>query len=348
MLKLQVFFMPLVAALGLLILSCNDETAINKVLGVSAEAPVFTGYRVISGTQIDFSFSEPVKAISAYFDPPQNVAAILNGDGGETAASTISINLQNDVSGGMRLTADILVEDDSGNTLNVLVPFRSRNDHVPNFVINEIRLVAAKPKAEFIEIKTTSAGNLGALRVFAASTSMDDPIYEFPPVEVRAGEYIILHLRTYPGQENCKDELGDNLALASITGTASERADAPTNARDLWSPLNQKFLHNSDVVYFVDQDDKIIDAVMFSDDRQSWEKNSALAKAAELLAKQAAWLDASGVQVKTPAFFDAASSTATTATRSLNRDKTRQDSNTAADWYICASSGASPGAENKP
>ncbi|GMO53012.1 MAG: hypothetical protein Ta2G_10970 [Termitinemataceae bacterium] len=172
----------------------------------------------------------------------------------------------------------------------------------------------------------------------------DEPIYEFPPAEVGANQFITLHLRTYPGQENCKDETGDNLALGYVTGAA---ADTSTSARDLWATTNQKFLHNSDVVYIMNQDDVIIDAVMFSDDKKSWDKNAALTKAAELLAKQSAWLDASGVQVKTPAFIDAASSTSTTTTRTLNRDKALQDTNTASDWFVSLTSGATPGAANK-
>ncbi|GHV22731.1 hypothetical protein FACS189494_09960 [Spirochaetia bacterium] len=317
------------------LLSCNDETAISHVLGVSVQAPVWTGFKVVSGTQIDFEFSRPVNVLQASFKPDAEIEQTINGD-------VVSVIFTKNHSGGERLTADILVVDDDGNTLNVLLPLRTRNDRVPDFLINELRLEASKPKTEFIELAIKSDGNLGALRVFAASTSLTDAIYEFPPVEVKSGDYVILHLRTYPDQPGYIDELGSNIALATTVGTS----DTPVYGRDLFVPANVKYLHKNDVVYIVDQDDAICDAVMFSDSKTSWDKNGNFSKAAELLAKQGAWFNAAGESVKTPAFEDAASSIGETATRTLCRNEAVADRNIAADWYVTVVSGNTPGKKN--
>ncbi|MDR2842394.1 MAG: hypothetical protein LBV52_04255 [Spirochaetaceae bacterium] len=321
------------------LVSCSDETSINKMLGISAQAPVITGCKVVSGKQVVFSFSTPVTIVSANFVPPLEVESTTGG-------TEAAVNFTNDTSGGRQFIADILVEDADGNTLNALVPFRTRNDNVPQFEINEVRIDATKPKSEFIEIKTKTAGNLGAVRVFAASTSIEEPFYEFPCVEVAAGEYIILHLRTYPEQQNCIDELENRLDLARLSGSSSAANDTPTTARDIFVPDNKKILHKSDVIYLLDQDDKILDAVMFSELASSWGKTKALTQAAEFLAKQGAWLSRDGVSIKTPAFEDAAVSAGTTTTKTLCRYEAQSDSNTASDWYVCPTSKASPGLRN--
>jgi hypothetical protein len=331
------------AVFSSLVLSCMEDTSINNLFGISAEAPVFTACKVLSGKQVEFNFSTDVRVRYARFIPEIPVEQTLDGN-------PVSVIFAEERAGGEKITADILVEDNNGNTLNILVPFRTRNDRVPEFVINEIRLDTATSnsvsagtthKSEFIEIKTITAGNLGAVRLFIISANDKSCVYELPTAEVSANEYIILHLRSLP-TDKAIDETGSELDLAA----ADTVADSPKDARDIWLPSNKKLIHKTDVIYFVDQDDSVIDGLVLCEDEKSWTKNSAFAKSAEFLAKQGAWLNADGIQIKSPSFSDAAASTGTTATRTLCRDETKADGNTSADWYICATSKASPGKKN--
>jgi hypothetical protein len=213
---------------------------------------------------------------------------------------------------------------------------------MPALVINEIRFnYDSNKSSEFIELHTKTAGNLGAMRLFMASTSLDEPIYEFPPVEVAAGEYIMLHLRTL-GVDKAVDELGSELNLSK----ANRADDSKDDARDLWVPGSTKYLHKTDVIYLLDQDDMILDGLAVMETSTAWGKNKDFSKAAELLAKQGEWLSAGGEPVKTPGVADTISSANTTTTQTLCRDETAEDSNTLADWYVCAQSNASPGAIN--
>jgi hypothetical protein len=318
-----------------LFFSCAKETSLDSLFGVSATPPVYEGHQVLSGKQVNFTFSTDVNVKHARFQPDIPVEETTNG-------RTISIIFAEDRAGGEKFTADVLVEDNDGNTLNILVPFRTRNDRVPEFVINEVRLDYSKPRAEFIELKTKTAGNLGAVRLFVISANAEDSIYDFPPVEVNADEYIVLHLRTLT-TDNGVDELGDVFNLAA-SGNA---ADTPKDARDLWLPSNVKTVHKTDVIYFVDQDDKVIDGLALCETAETWDKNKALyAKAAELLAKQHQWLGKDGVLIKSPSAEDAAVSKKTTGTRTICRDETIDDSNTLNDWYVCVTSGSTPGKTN--
>jgi hypothetical protein len=334
----KLLFLFICAAL----LSCADDTDINKIMGVASEAPVFIAYRAETGTEIKFRFSTPVKIIQAFLDTEDEIEPFT-----DEYDRSISLRFTSDHSGGKAFTADLLVEDADGNSLNVLVPFKTRNDRIPKLVINEIRFDYKKDEtAEFIELHTQTAGNLGALRLFLASTSLDEPVYEFPLVEVAADEYITLHLRTL-GVDKAVDELGVKLDLGS---SGKNGKDSRDDARDLWVPGSTKYLHDTaDVIYLLDQDDMILDGLaVMENGSAAWDKNKDFSKAAELLAKQGAWLNANGTAVKTPGTADAVNSKDATATRTLCRNENIPDSNTLTDWYICIQGGASPGTKNNP
>lgn len=322
---------------AVLILSCcSSEAAIQSIMSGSATAPVFLECKAISATEIVFRFSEPVRMKSLYLDPSVEILSYIEGE-------EILITLSEALMEGARIIADILVEDGNRNTLNVLTPFRARNDRVPKLIINELRTENSSTtrNIEFIEFVAKSAGNLGALRLFLAGHSITQPVYEFPPVEVQSGEYIVLHLRSVEG---CVDETGNDLTLSGGTESCPE-------ARDLWVPGNAKLIHKTDVVYLVDQDDKIIDAVLMSESAgPAWGKAD-LANAAGFLASQGAWFPRgtvsppdAGSYALTPA--DALISTGTTATRTINRDETLVADGRPENWYITATSNATPGKPN--
>jgi hypothetical protein len=336
--KKQSFMTALTAlALCAVLMSCADDTAINKVLGGYAEAPVFIAYKAASSTEIEFQFSVPVRVVDSYLDKDMEFEPFP-----ETYEPTIALRFLSDRSGGESITAAFLVEDADGNSLNLLVPFKTRNERMPEILLNEVRLINEKPASEFIEFRAKTAGNLGAMRLFAASASIEDPIYEFPTVEVAKGEYITLHLRTRDAAKEL-DELGEDLKKAKSEASK----DVSDEARDLWIPgASVKYLHSADVIYLLDQDDRIIDALLIAEGSSDWSKNKNLSKAAEFAAKQGAWLNKDGEQVKTPDHTDAVVSKGTTKTRTLCRNETKADSNTLADWYICKASNATPGGEN--
>jgi hypothetical protein len=223
----------------------------------------------------------------------------------------------------------MLVEDSHRNTLNLLVPFRTKNDRLPSFMITELRTEYAKPKAEFVELKTLSPGNLGALRLFIASNG-DKPVFEFPPVAVDAEEYLVIHLRSL--EEGILNETGTDRG-------ASPGTEAFPESRDFWVPDTKEKLRKTDVVFFMDQDDQILDGVILSENSDTPWAKAELAEAANLVNSQGAWLPSPNPQ-------NAVLSKGTTVTRSISRNETAPDRNSAEDWYITATSGVTPGKAN--
>ncbi|MDR0323023.1 MAG: hypothetical protein LBI12_01085 [Treponema sp.] len=311
--------------------SCSTgEAAISSMMqGDSSQAPVFLGCRAVSEREVEFEFSKPVKVTSLAFDPAMAIESVEEG-------STVKVILKETAEPGMMITADLLAEDERRNTINVLVPFRARNNRMPVLVINEIRTDYSNPRVEFVEFKIKTAGNLGAMRVFLAGSSQKPTIYEFSPVEVNKDEYMTLHLRKR--EEDCKDEYSNDLAESGGTGSSP-------HARDFWVPGIAKLINKTGVVYVMDQDDKVLDAVMFSENPDSWWTKDYLAETAEFLFSQGVWKSVDG---KICGPQDAVSSQGTTATRTICRDETAEKTNTKTNWYITATSGATPGTPNNP
>ncbi|MCL2382261.1 MAG: hypothetical protein FWC64_11865 [Treponema sp.] len=314
--------------------ACSSEGNIHNVLGTNAEAPVFTDFRPVSPTEIVFSFSKPVRVASISFDPGLKVESIEEG-------SEVRVSFAQPLEAGKRITADILVTDAERNTLNVIVPFRARNDRMPVLVFNELRTDLATPRVEFVEFLVLEAGNLGAMRLFIAGHSLSSPVYEFPPAEVSAGEYIMLHLRT-PGTA-ILDEAG-------LVVPPYDNRDVLEGARHFWVAGNSKLLHRTSALWLMDQDDRILDAVLLCERPAEWGRNNTIA-AAEFLAYNGAWLSACGSDWESgwiPGPADAVSTQGTTGTRTINRDQSIPPAPRADNWYVTVTSGNTPGRENNP
>jgi hypothetical protein len=325
---------PPVLALALVLCAagcaCSAENALQEVFGLSAESPEFIGWKAVSTEELSFYFSLPVTVTSARIDPTVEIASITMG-------KDVRLFLAEPCSGGVKMTADLLVEDAFGNTLNVLTTFSTRNDRMPSLVINEVRTEYSKPKVEFIEFYTLSAGNLGGMRLYLTGGPEDTPFYEFPPVNVAAREYIVLHLRTLDPAS--RDETGTDLTASPYT----KDNEAQIDARDFWIPGAVKHINKKGAaVYLLDQDDEVLDALIFCESASGGWADQKMARAAEFLAGAGAWRGSqSDIGPE-----DAASSLGTTATRTINRRSGRADSNTAEDWYITVTSGNTPGKFN--
>jgi hypothetical protein len=101
----------------------------------------------------------------------------------------------------------------------------------------------------------------------------------------------------------------------------------------------------------MDQDDRIIDAILLSENPNTNWANNNVAGAAEFLGKNHAWLPADGAEAEDgwiPSPADAVITAGTTATRTICRDESLPPERRAANWYITVTSGATPGKPNNP
>jgi len=312
----------------------EKENKIENIGGISKEippAPIFLYCKTVSEKEIVFGFSQPVTMVSLSFSSGLEYKTTGKG-------KTITVSLAENLESKQLLTADFLAEDANGNSVKKQVSFSSTASSAPALQINELRTEYSKPKAEFIEFKMLSDGNLGGLRVFAVSNNKAPMVYEFASVEVKAGEYVVLHLRKL--EESNKDEYGKSLDESGGT-------DSSPTARDFWVPGTNKLLRKTDAVYVLDQNDWVLDAVMIAENSDSWQKKEYFANTADFLFTQGAWKSA---METVPGVADAVDSSGikTSATKSISRKELAENTHTSADWYVTAANGVSPGLQNKP
>jgi hypothetical protein len=318
-----------------LIASCSFEAAIPKYVFGKDTPPELLDVRAVSPLEMRFTFSEPVTLQTIAFAPEAVVQETLDGD-------TVVVRFESPYEIGTEVTADLLVCNTAGGTLEAVFTFGAFNDRMPEFLITELRTELSKPRVEFIELYMTTGGNLAGARLFVASNGIKLPVYEFPAVEVREGEYVLLHMRS-PDYINAVNEAGEDLA-AVTSDDKKVQADCPPTVRDLWLPVNKEVLRKSDVVYVTGQTGRVIDAAAFCDkvkEAGKWDANPAFEEALSFLVEAGAWMVEGGGGIES--VFD---SNGTTATRTICRREAAGDTNTAQDWYKSATSKASPGKAN--
>jgi hypothetical protein len=312
----------------------DGETEDDETEDSSDEIPspaIFLYCKTLPENEIVFEYSSPVSFVSLNFDPDLEYEVVEEG-------SEVKIKLTENPDPGLSVEADLQVKDEYGNTVSELITFRTKNNRVPEMQVNELRTEYKNLQAEYIEFKMLSDGNLGALRVFVASNNKTPQIYEFKPVEVKAEEYVVLQLRTLEG--SCKDGYGENL-------NESGGKDSCSTARDLWIPGSTELLRKTDAVYVLDQDDEVLDAVMFAESATSWTGKSHFNETAEFLFSKGAWKSPTGTVCSVTDTVNS-SGIGSAMTRSISRDETVEDTHTEADWYVTANKGATPGLPNNP
>jgi hypothetical protein len=110
-------------------------------------------------------------------------------------------------------------------------------------------------------------------------------------------------------------------------------------------------LRRTDALWLLDQDDNIIDAVLLSENPDSRWSNEKVAEAAAFLGKNNAWYPEDGSDPDedwVPGPGDAVITNGTTATRTICRDESLPPDRRAGNWYITATSSATPGKPNNP
>lgn len=322
----------LLLGVSFLLNSCStpDSIAFAQMQGGSSQTLLYLNCKAVAEDEFEFVFSKPVTVRSIYFSPDISIESIENG-------STVKVKTDEEIEPGKLITVDLLAEDENKNSINVLVSMRTRNNRMPDLVINEVCTEYSNPRTEFIEFVMKSDGNLGAMRVVinGNSNASRRTVYEFKPVEVKANEFVVLHLRTV--EEGSRDEYGER------TDESGGRNATPA-ARDFWIPGNAKLIHKeASAIYVLDQDDNVITAVMISGSTDPWWSKDYFAETAIFLYNQNAWSSYDG---KIPGPVDAIRSTGTTNTRTICRDEIAENTNTAADWYVTVTSGATPGRTN--
>jgi hypothetical protein len=229
------------------------------------------------------------------------------------------------------------VEDQHGNRTRFLVRFVGWNDRAPPMRLSELQTgknaSISNSHRDYLELEAMADGNLGGEELSWAS-SVKSASYRFPAIEVKKGDFVVLHLAP-EGIASEKDETGSDLSL-------SGGVDASASGRDLWFADLALPDENGAVALRLRAGAPPIDAVFYAALAKSGPMGEdRLSELVASLAGSGAWPFA-GSQ---PVWEDACRWKFSSA-RSLCRSAAPDAG--PASWYVTAAGGQSPGSANSP
>ena len=210
---------------------------------------------------------------------------------------------------GVATLLDGRVQDFGGNSMRFTIHLWAKNEHIPPLIINEFSTKGSENHPDRVELYAQRSGNLAGVRIEGVNDS-----FIFGDCPVKGGQYIVVVFNT---------------------GVVQEGAFVSTNQGGLATNNGYICLYTSP-----EWDATLIDCVIYSTMEAVTHNgfgSKAVAEKAQELFLAGHWSGALS--------SDAIDISKATATRSVNRSLFG-DTNSAADWYICATSNASFGSVN--
>lgn len=311
--------------------SCKLSPEGIKILSGDYTSPKLVEFSTVNSKEIKMVFTKEVtlRNLNVYEAIAENIffsqADVISAVAKNT---NHNITIEEKTICGKQYNLIGLAEDNYGNTLSFQLGFVGYNENIPIVYLNEVRTEYSKPKTEFIEFLIASDGNLGGIQILLGSEG-DAGTYVFPSVEVKKGEYILLHYRKL--FETCIDELANDLNLS----TAS---DSVPGVRDLWVNNTTSCIPKTEVVILKNRSNgEIIDALLIAQSTKTeWTAKTLMAQYAQEAFNTQAWTAGADVS-------SALCSDKTTTTRTVSRIAYQKE---LSDWIITKTSGATPGTVN--
>lgn len=276
-------------------------------------------------------FDKPVHEL--LITPPQGV---INHQSEDDLVFRLSFSVEPEP--GAEWVLKVQASDRAGNSSMSLVAVYGINPRLPAVRLNELSINGSNTKPDYIEILALSDGNLAGLVAALGKPADGESYYTFPSVEVRKGDYILLHAKPQ-GISQEKDETKNKWESGGLLSS-------PT-AWDFWWRGGKGLSGTNGVVVLLDNPrGRCLDAVVYtnrtsaSDDRYRGWGSSAMLQRVEWLQGLDGW-EPSSTDDLVPE--DAVNSAYTTSTRTLNRKNTGSGK---AAWFTGASGTATPGAVN--
>jgi len=261
-----------------------------------------------------------------------------------------AVSVENDVH--LRLAAptvcgtayqiDAVARDEAGNSTSFITTVYGYNSEIPDVVINEFIPQGSSTHPDLAELYVRTAGNLGGLCLYEGASGNWEQRMVFPALQVEGDSYVLVHFKP----EGITEEIDED----SETGIdASGGMDASPTARDFWVPGGTGLSGNNGALsLYRTPAGKLLDAVLYSNRTSDSDETYRGFGTRETLERVDELAAAGGWEIAgtliTPE--ECVNPEDSTSTRSICRGAASQDSNSAADWHITPTRGATFGAVN--
>lgn len=293
----QTFFITTITLFAVLPISCKVTSQGIQIIGGNYTLPQLDDVEVIDDKTVVLRFSEEVSIknliVSPFLEGISNSTEISQTeelslalksatDKNESLECVVEFENENkdakiimneNTKIGKKYEIYGVVEDKIGNSLTFCVPFRGFNSKIPKLLITEIHPAMASQtnndksknirRLEYVKILALTDGNLSGLK-FCSGSYGEDKGYDFPAVEVKQGEFFLLHLRSWG--EGCISEECDDLSLAFSRYTSE-------TYRDLWTDSATKCVGDKRDILIIKNSitGELCDAFMYTDGKsETW------------------------------------------------------------------------------
>jgi hypothetical protein len=290
----------------------------------------------VAETGIDVRFSKKASFVSGTVRITPDLGDVTISGHGET----ISIRFVNATDIGESYYLEGTVRDEWGNTMRFLTRFYGFNPRIPEIVINEFTPRGSATNGEKVELVLVAGGNIGGLCLYNGTPSDPASRFVFPPLELEAGTYIVVHFRP----EGVPEEIDETTHSAESGGR-----HATDHAWDYWVAEGGGLPSNNGVVsLFTTPNGQVLDAVVWSNRTSDSDTRYRGFGTRRMLdwVDEIVGLGGWGIGKDTARPEDMINPEGSTTTRSLNRDARHTDSDTRADWHIVPTLGSTFGSTN--
>lgn len=338
----KVLFRPylfLILSAGLL--SCCSPVPDQRVLlKEDFRPPVFLGAEVPDSSGVSLLFSEPVELREGCFSstPPLTLADVRSVD--EPSGGRLELIFSGEMSPGVEYSLEMTVADPADNTHTLLAKVYGFNPRVPKIRLNEITTQGSSTNPDKVELRVLSDGNTAGMVIFEGTVDFQDQYKVLPPVEVSAGDYLVIHFKP----TGSPDEIDET---ESVIQCRAE--DSSDYARDFWVDHGEGLSGNNGVISLYSHTaGDLIDGFLYSNRTSESDTDyrgfgsTAVMEKADQLRLQEGWTAADTLIAPE----DGVNPDDSTATRSMGRLPGAEDTDTAGDWIIVDTGESSFGYEN--
>jgi hypothetical protein len=296
--------------------------------------PMLTRVTARTPRVVALEFDKPVRLLEATIDPAVAIQETRwHNDALELRGAT-------DFLASVEYWIDARVEDESGNISSVLVSVYGLNENLPEIRINEFVCEGSGSHPDWVELKVLSAGNVAGLCLYEGGPGIWDSRKVLPALELSAGDYVVVHFKP----EVIPEEVDETTDPAESGGL-----DTHPEAWDFWVRGGDGIPNTTGALTLTAfPGGPVLDAVLYTtkrydpdDDKRGFGLKSQLEIFEDVVAA-GGWQIAGDFVIPE----DGLDPEDSTATRSIAREPAGIDTDTAADWHITPTSGATPGSEN--
>ena len=233
---------------------------------------------------------------------------------------------------GKEYSLDLRAVDKSGNSQQLLVRCYGFNPDIPRLLINEFTPQGSSTHPDLVELRVMEEGNLAGVCLYEGTCTNWSQRIVLPECSVNSGEYLLIHFKP----QGIPDEVNetDNTAV-------SGGLDSHPGARDFWVEGGTGLSGNNGVIaLYSNPFGDVLDAVVYSNRTSASDTDyrgfgsTAVLDRVDTMAEANAWLGED--ELLRPE--DCVNPEDSTATRSICRLSSAEDTDCSADWHIVPTS----------